>query len=178
MTKRQSGFSMLELLVVVSITLVLAAIGIPRVAAVVQNYRTVGDARSIASQFALARMRAASNFTRARLNFNLAANTYQLEVWNKTAAAFQIEGAVQSLSQGVTFGFGSIATPAGSQSPIAQTTPITFNSRGITVDGSGNPTGNSAIYITNGNGLYFAVTASLTGQTRAWEYNGTTWNPL
>jgi Tfp pilus assembly protein FimT len=172
------AFTLLEAIVVVAIILVLAAIAIPLMQAALLNYRTVGDARSIASQLGLARMRAASNFTRARLNFNLTANTYQLEVWDKASNAYQVERGVQALSQGVTFGFGNITTPAGSQSTIAQTTPITFNSRGISVDSSGNPTANGAIYITNGHGLCLAVTASVTGQTKAWQWNGTTWNPL
>jgi Tfp pilus assembly protein FimT len=165
-------------MVVAAVILILLGIALPWINTVLLNYRAVGDSRSIASQLGLARMRAASDFTEARLNFNLTANTYQLEVWSKANSAYQVEGAVQALSPDVSFGFGSITTPAGSQGTITQTTLITFNSRGISVDSSGNPTANGAIYVTNGNGLFFAATASLTGQTRAWQWNGTAWNPL
>jgi hypothetical protein len=42
----------------------------------------MGDARAIASQVALARVRAAADFTQAQINFNLANGTYQLQRWD------------------------------------------------------------------------------------------------
>ena len=174
----EAGFGMAELLIVVGILFVLMSVAVPYVNGFVQNYRTAYDARAIAGQLALARMRAASDSSEARLNFNLTANTYTLQVWNQTFNAYQIEGGVVTLSQGVSFGFGTVTTPAGGQTTIAQTPQIIFNSRGMSVDSSGNAIGTAAIYITSGQGLYFAVTASLAGQPTAWEYNGGTWKPL
>jgi hypothetical protein len=129
---------------------------------------------------ALARMSAASDFTTARLNFNLTANTYQLEIWSKTAGAYQVEGGVRSLSQNVTFGFGTVTTPVGGQATIAQPSPsqITFNSRGYSVDGSGNPIGTAVIYLQNTRGVVWAVTTSLAGQATARVYNGAAWKQL
>jgi Tfp pilus assembly protein FimT len=151
---------------------------IPTLVTVVQNYRVVGDARGIAAQLSLARMRAASEFTQARLNFNTSANTYQLEVWSKSASAFQIEGPVQTLSNRDTFGYGAIATPAGGQTTIAQTQYITFNSRGVSINGAGVPIGTAAIYIINNNGLCLAVTASIAGQPATYEWTGAAWSGL
>jgi len=177
-TKKRAGFSMAEPMVVVGILLILFAAAIPSVQTSLQYYRTVSDARSIAAQLALARMRAASDFTWARLKFNLTANAYQLEVWNKTAAAYQTEGGTFSLSQTVTFGYGSVTAPAGGQTTIAQSPQIVFNSRGLSVDDLGNPIGTAAIYIGNNQGFICAVTASIAGQPAIWEYSGATWNRL
>jgi prepilin-type N-terminal cleavage/methylation domain-containing protein len=176
--EKNAGFSLHELMIVVGILLVLMTICLPYVNGFLQDFRTVNDARSIAAQLALARMRAASNSSKARLNFNITANTYQLEVWKSSSNAYQPEGGVANLSQGVTFGFGTITTPAGGQSSIAQTPQIIFNSRGLSVDSSGNVIGTAAIYIGNGHGLYCAVAASLGGQPTAWEYTGTGWKAL
>jgi Tfp pilus assembly protein FimT len=178
--KESAGFSMLELLVVVGILMTVSAIAIPSMRKTLQNYRVLGDARGIAAQLALARMRAASDFTTARLNFNLTANTYQLEVWSKTAGAYQAESGATSLSQGITFGFGSLTAPAGSQSTIAQPSPsqITFNSRGFSLNGSGTPIATAAIYMRNTRGVVCAVSVGLAGQATAWEYDGSAWRRL
>jgi len=175
---------MVELLVVVAILLIVSAIVIPYMATTLQNYRVVGDARGIAAELALARMRAASNFTKARLNFNLTANTYQLEVWNKAAnggaGAYQTEGGVRALSQTVSFGFGTLTAPAGAQSVIAQPSPsqITFDSRGFSENSTGTPIGTAAIYMRNTRGVTCAVTVGLAGQATAWEYNGSSWRRM
>lgn len=171
---------MLELLVVVGILMTVSAIAIPSMRKTLQNYRVLGDARGIAAQLALARMRAASDFTTARLNFNLTANTYQLEVWSKTAGAYQAESGAKSLSQGITFGFGSLTTPAGSQSTIAQPSPsqITFNSRGFSLNSGGTPIATAAIYMRNTRGVVCAISVGLAGQATAWEYNGSAWRRL
>lgn len=172
---RGHGFSLIELMVVIIVAIVLLAMAIPSVVGVGRNFRISGDTRGVAAQVTLARMRAASAGTKTRLNFNLVTNTYQIEVWSASGSAWNAEGGVQTLSQGDTFGFGSIATPAGQQSTIAQTSPIYFNSRGFATDSSGNPIATSAIYITNSKGLSSAVAVSIAGQPAEYSYNGSAW---
>jgi Tfp pilus assembly protein FimT len=164
-----------ELLIVVGISIIILAFAITPIRGVLQSYRLSGDARGIAAQLALARMRAASNFTKAEVNIDTTAQTYEVEVWSKSAAAYQPEGGAQPLSQGDVFGYGSLTTPAGGQSSIAQTTQIIFNSRGMCVDGAGNVTANDAIYFTNKSGTYFAVTVSVAGRPSVWKYIGSAW---
>jgi hypothetical protein len=109
----------------------------------------------------------------------------------KTPAAWITEGGSTTLSTGVTFGFGSIASaPPNSQTVIAQSTAcvtaagaaiantacILFNSRGIPVDPSGAapnvgaPTGSDALYLTDGTAV-FAMTLSATGQSKMYRTN-------
>ncbi len=167
------GYSLVELVIAVFIIITIAGIAIPKVVTVTQNVRMANDIRSISAQIFLARMRAASAGAKSRLNFNTAANTYQIEVWNGTAWA--IYGGATNLSTGDTFGYGSITTPAGQQSSIAQTTPIYFNSRGMATDSSGNATASSAIYFTNIRGQYAAVAVSIAGQPTSYTYSGSAW---
>ena len=173
------GFSHVELMVVAAVMLVLAAIAIPRVSGVVQTYRVGADARSIASQLTLARISAGSQNTDARINFNnctAGSTTYQLEIYNQSSSAYQTQGGVTNLSTGVSYGYGSITTPVGSQTSITNSPCyIKFNSRGLPVDASGNPTANYTIYVINNQNLCFAVTVLLSGRIQVFEYNGTAW---
>jgi Tfp pilus assembly protein FimT len=130
----EGGTSLVELMLVVSISLILLAIAIPSVTTITRNYRIGGDTRAIAAQLNLARMRAAADFTHARVYISLTGNTFHLEIWNKTGGAggcwktdgdsnacTQATSPVTSLAQGDTFGFGSIsAGPTAATSPAAQ----------------------------------------------------------
>ncbi len=167
------GFTLIELVIAILITIIIAAIAIPKAVSVTQNVRMANDIRSISAQIFLARMRAASAGARSRLNFNTTANTYQIEVLNN--GTWTIYGATINLATGDSFGYGSIATPAGQQSTIAQTTPIYFNSRGMATDSSGNATANSAIYFTNIQGKYAAIAVSIAGQPTSYTYTGSAW---
>jgi prepilin-type N-terminal cleavage/methylation domain-containing protein len=169
------GFSLVELVIATVIILIIAGVAIPKVVSVTQDVRMANDIRSISAQIFLARMRAASAGAKSRLNFNTAANTYQIEIWNSSNSTWGIYGSTINLSSGDTFGYGSITAPAGQQSPIAQTTPIYFNSRGIATDSAGSATANSTIYFTNIRGQYAAVTVSIAGQPTSYTYNGSAW---
>jgi len=183
--KRECGFSLIELMAVLIVTLVLFAVALPSTMNVARSYRLSGEARNLSSQLALARMRAAAEFTQSRLNVNVAAGTYQIEMCTTKNPAtggcttFTAEGGTQYLSSGIVFGFGTISTPAGTQTTIAETTPILFNSRGIPIDPiSLTPTGNGALYLTNGNGQYYAVAVSASGKTTIWQYGASSWSKM
>jgi len=179
---RGVGFALIELLIVVTIAVIMTAMAIPVFSSIMRNLRGDGDLRSLSSGAALAKMRAAASFSRARLRANTTAGTYQVELWNKTTNSWDAEGGAQSLSKGVTFGFGSITTPPpNTQASIAQaaacrnnagatiadTACILFNSRGVPVDSTGAPTGNGAIYV-NDDSAVQSVTVSATGLSRIW----------
>ncbi len=177
---------MIELLVVIAVALVIFAFGIPMMNNILISQRIGGDARSLAGALALAKMRAASDYTQTRLYMDLTSNTFRLEVCKtKTPAAFPTcsawnlaEDQPEPLSSGVTIGFGTLATPpANTQAVIAEaaqcdatpnTACVTFNSRGIPIiPANNNPDGNGAIYITNGIMVYGATVSAL-GTVRIW----------
>jgi prepilin-type N-terminal cleavage/methylation domain-containing protein len=191
------GFSLIELMMTLVIGVVLAAMAIPLILSMAQNFRTGGDIRSIAGDIALAKMRAAADFTEARVYVDLSAGTYRVETWNKTSNCWVAEGDTACaanitpteniLSKDVSFGYGTLSSPPSStQSAIGQapaclndtgsassstytgTACIVFNSRGIPIDRMTHaPYSNDAIYLTDGSSVY-GVTVSATAVVQTW----------
>ena len=197
---RNHGFSLVEVLMVTLIIIVLAAIGIPSLMSMVRGLRTAGDARDLNGLIIQAKMRAASNFSRTRVYADLSANTFRIETQPSGTTGWTTDcpsGCNQSLSKGVSFGFGSLSSPPGGtqatlgQAPLckdnitdttdtANTACIIFNSRGIPITPgtvpAPTPTGEDAVYVTDGKSVT-GVTVSLTGLTKIWrtEATGANW---
>jgi prepilin-type N-terminal cleavage/methylation domain-containing protein len=176
------GFTLVEMLAVVAIVGIMAAMVVPMTASTLGAYRLTGDARGLAQSLAVAKMRAAARFSRARLYVDRNARNYVLQVWDKTAADWITEGVTSRLSPGVSFGFGALAAPPPNTqaaigfSPecrdkdgtaIANTSCIVFNSRGIPIDAAGAPLGGGAIYLTDGS-LVYGTTITATPLVRLW----------
>jgi prepilin-type N-terminal cleavage/methylation domain-containing protein len=179
---RSNGFSILELVMVVALIGVISAIAVPMFGSAIAAFRLSGDARSVSNAAAVAKMRAASDFSRVRVFVDLTANTHHIERWNQTTSAWETEGGLTTLSTGVSFSFGPVTVPPPSTQAtigqadectddmgdvIANTACIMFNSRGVPVDSSFAPTGSDALYLTDGTAV-FGVTVAATGMLRLW----------
>ena len=168
-----AGFTLVEVLIVCALIGVVAAMVVPQTGSMISGYKIKGNAEELNNVIALAKMRAAARFSRARVRADLNARTFQLEVWNKTTSQWELDGGVQRLGENVTFGFaGLAAAPPNTQAAIAQsplcttdagadipnTACITFNSRGMPVTNLRPPLGvlvaDSAMYITDGVSVY------------------------
>ena len=178
--KFENGFSLIELAIVVTIILLILSLALPSVLSSMRAFRASADARSIAAQLALAKMRAANRFTQARLNCDTTTNSCRVETCTSkdasTCNTFTAEGETINLSPGSSFSFGTITTPAGSQTSIQNSAQILFNSRSIPVDNSGAVTGNYALYVMNPAGNQYAVTVYASGRIAVWRYNSGVWN--
>jgi prepilin-type N-terminal cleavage/methylation domain-containing protein len=178
----RQGFSVMELLVVLALFGVMAAIAVPLSQPAVDSYQIAGQAHAVAYDISLAKMQAASGFTHARLYVSFTNNSYRVETWNKTSNTWTATGDTTGLPQGMGFGFGTLATPPpntqgtigqasacldDSNAAIANTSCVMFNSRGIPIDGMGVPTGGDAVYLTDGAGVY-AVAVSIAGLPQMW----------
>jgi prepilin-type N-terminal cleavage/methylation domain-containing protein len=181
----ESGFSFIEVMLVVAVIGVVAAIALPSTNSSIRAARLKGDAQSVNNLVAMAKMRAAARFTRARVRVDITQNQYLLEIWNRTSAAWDADSKVSTLSHGVTFGFGALGTPPpdtqpaidfspecrvgvnGASAAIADTACVTFNSRGVPVDDDGVPFGANGLYLTDGIGVY-ATTVTATPLVRFW----------
>lgn len=186
-----SGLSLLELMIVVSIMCIMVAVSIPSLMGMLSSYRVAADARSLAATLRLAQIRAGADFAQAEIVFdtnqaNSTYGTYSLQVLNKNASCanppcWSTEGGTQNLSRTVNFDFGSIGTGAGagggnqSGGAPTQTSPIIFNSRGIPVTTGGAATSGYAVYISGPGGLYYAVTADISGKITIWTYQNGGW---
>lgn len=182
---RQCGFSLIDVLGAIVVMGILAATAIPMTASAVRGERLKGDANAVVNSLALAKMRAASHSSRARLFVDTSTNSFVIQTWDRTANAWTTEDGVTYTSSGVTVGFGTLDTPppntqvAIAMSPqcrddegndIGNTSCVVFNSRGIPIDAIGAPAGGNAIYITDGTGVY-AATVTATPLVRKW------WSP-
>jgi prepilin-type N-terminal cleavage/methylation domain-containing protein len=184
---RQAGYSIVELLVVLAIAGVIAAMALPSATRTLADVRLHNDARAIHSLLSLAKMRAASKFTRVRLHCDFGNETFVLESFDKATQTWVSEENPQALSTSVDFDFNGLSDPpddtqnAIGQAPlckaddgiadIANSGCIVFNSRGTPVDSNGNPDGNGAFYITDHDTGVYAVTVSATPLVRLW------WSP-
>jgi prepilin-type N-terminal cleavage/methylation domain-containing protein len=202
---RERGFSLVELMIVVIIVLVLSSIAIPNVVSVTRGARNLSDARSLSAALNLARMRAAADFTHARVYMDLSGNTFHVETWNKAGACWQTDGdsnsctqttsPVTALDTGDTFGYGTItagptvATSVIAQAPgctpgvagaaagtaVSNTACIEYNSRSFPVNSANGIVASDAAYITNSQKFYSAVAVAISGQPAAYRYSGSSW---
>jgi len=153
---------MIEIMISLTIFMIIAGFAIPKYLTLQASLRASGDNRSIAGLTAQAKLRAASEFTHARVFANLNGNTFQLQVWNKTSGCWVVDtdptntcitytssapsGTVLNLAQGDTFGFGALtAGPTVGQTTIGQAAQC--------LDDSGTAISNTACIVFNSRGI-------------------------
>jgi Tfp pilus assembly protein FimT len=176
------GWSLVEVLTTIGILAVLAGMSAPLLANAIAFFRVSGDARSVSNAIAVVKIRAASDFTQARLYADLSAKTHHPETWDKTTGTWKREGGDTTLSTTVAFGYSGVTNPPPNTqgvikqalackdkdgNDIGNTSCVIFNSRGVPVDTSGAPTATHALYVTDGANVY-GVTVSATGMVRNW----------
>lgn len=206
---KETGFSVIELTLVIVIAMTLIAIGVPKLITYLRAPQIAADAKALGQQLALAKMRAAADFTQYQLNFGavtsnnivnnpgvctpIAGSTgcYQMQLCNTkgaantacTASNFVNEGPAVSLHPGVSFSWANVPStrPAGGpslspaqggQATVTQTSPITFNSRGVPIDSTNTPTANGAVYLADTYGRQYAVSVNSGGRILIQQYQG------
>ena len=181
--RKDSGFSAVELLIVVAILGSMAAIGIPLSSGMIDDIKIRGDAQALSAAVAQTKLTSSAKFTHARLFVNLATNTYRIQIWNRTGTPGWLAASDDMLlSDRSRFGFGSVTAPPPNtlatlaQSPaclddlgaaIASTACVIFNSRGVSVLAAGPPATTQALYLYGPSGVY-AIILGATGQLQVW----------
>jgi prepilin-type N-terminal cleavage/methylation domain-containing protein len=175
---RRPGFSVIELLVVVAIFGIMAALAVPSLSSASRGYRLAGDARALSHAVSLAKMRAAAAFTLVRLRADIGAGTFYVERLDTgvTPNVWTLDGGVQRLSPGVRFDFGGLTAPppntqatiqqsdacrdtADPPAAISSTSCLVFNSRGVPIHPTTRTPQGGGIYVTDGTAVYGAMVA-------------------
>ncbi len=146
--RRQSGFTLMELMIIITIIAVLAAIAVPNFLGWLPKYRLKSAVDELFSNLNLAKMTAVRNGQDCKVLFD--ADGYTIECLSKTV---NLDG----YGSGITF-----KNPDGSSGFPAF---ITFNSRGLSNDG--------IVRLTNeARTGYFQVQVQSSGVIHIMKWNG------
>lgn len=192
--RNERGFTFVQLLFVVAIVLILSALALPSFLNSSRPMRMRNDANALADLIVMARMRAATEFSRTQVYCTPSPASGPAFCQLKSLAypgtgSYTAETQTVYLSPGVSFGIPSTITTSvpnqtsgAYQGDAQQYTPIAasntahpvivFNSRGLPIDPNGGTivTGDYALYLKDTAGSYYAVSVNLTGRPALYSF--------
>jgi prepilin-type N-terminal cleavage/methylation domain-containing protein len=184
------GFSLVELLIVVTVSLVVAAVAIPTAVTATQDMQLRGTASSFAGVVQKARMYSvAQNSTYPVAATTATVNGESVTTVSVTLPASDTGNSQLKLPRKTTIAFSgsglSDTTLRGSVTTAVYNTLPQFNARGLPcfVSGGVCSTDTSKIYITylsqtrtfGGTG-WAAITVTPAGRVQVWTWNGSAWH--
>jgi prepilin-type N-terminal cleavage/methylation domain-containing protein len=153
--KRESGFTMIELLMTMIILAALAAVAIPGFSSWLPNYRLKSAVRDLYSSMQLAKLEAIKQNQNCSVTFSSAPDQYAVSLINKTVVLANYENGIRYKGPGgETF----------------DASPLTFNSRGLS-----NNLG--YVYLSNdrSSSYYRVGVPSISGAVKLERWNGGAW---
>lgn len=160
--KNRFGFTIMELMVVISITAIIAAIGAPSAVGYLDRKAAVDASDQLFANLYRTKSLAIKNRAVGTINFDLANQNYQVTFTDAATGAVTVQPAVN-------FGDfrGEVHTTSDPGSGAASAAAIAFNHRGVCPAGS-----SGAVYLTNrGNSPIFRVRTTLAGGISIHRWN-------
>jgi len=180
---RESGYSLVEALIVVAIGLILTGFAVVRVQSALRSYTVSSTANSVSRLIGVARY---SGITRSR-NTCLLFTSNQFGIDGDCDAAFttadtaadtrvQIPSGV-TVSSTTTLSLASLPFSPAPTAISCANYAITFNTRGNKTSVCGTTTGGAVtnIFFLSGWGNTAAVTVTGTGRARSWQFLNGAW---
>ena len=151
--KRTSGFTAMELMVVIAIIAIISALSIPNLIAWRSNYQLRGSAREVQAAINEARLAAVKENAIATVTFDIADRQVQMSVTNRatgaaTTKATRLKPAVRIASTSFT------------------SNGFRFNSRGLPINLADDSFAAGTVTVSNSAGDALRVIMSSTGNTR------------
>ena len=177
--KRELGFTMIEVMIVVAVFSVMAAIAIPGFSTWLPNYRLKSAARDLYSNMQLAKMGAVRNNGNWAIVFSAGSNSYRVcsddggdGDWTDGDETVEKTVNLTDYESGVAYGHGNAASPIGGSFGDEVTfgsNVAVFNSRGMLNPPSG------YVYLSNTKNNAYAIGSMTSGVTLLKKWTGASW---
>lgn len=169
----KSGFTLVEMMVVIAVAGVLTAIAIPTYIAWLPRHRANGAARQLFTDLQYARMRAISENNDYKVEFDTGNNLYK--VYDDTVLVKTINIGEHS---GIAYGYSSSTNWNGDT--ISSSVTFTGTPPSVTFQPTGRANKNGSIYLkptedSTRKDRQRAISVISTGRVRMYKNNSTTW---
>ena len=163
MNTKQKGFSLTELMVVVTIMGILGLVAAPNVVTALPSYRLRNSAADLCSNIRRARSIAVKQNRDISIQFNIDGRTYT--IGNDKPVA---------LPDGITFGHGTASISAAETGDPIPSDGISFADDRVTINASGLSTP-GYVYLQNNKGATFAIGALASGRIVLKQWGQSDW---
>ena len=177
---QEPGFTLLEMIAVVGITLLISAFAFPQLNRYRHAYRLDSAVQTLASNLEMARYAAISKNTDVVVSFDVAGSSYQFFEDNNENGIHEgnelLVGPYPMPAQVQFAGSGLLGPPSGPTGPV--TDPISFSNDRIIFNSQGKlNSGLGSIYLRNYVGDAAAISFNIAGRMKVfrWDKSNLTW---
>lgn len=181
--ERTSGFTIVELIVVISILVLLIAVSIPAITKWLPNYKLKGAAMDLYSRMQYAKSEAIRGNSQYAVIFDPGNGEYKLVSRPGADLVFGAGGddieveviKVSDYGPGITYGHGSATKNMDDGGSSFPGDAVSFNSNMVVFDGRGMCDNSGSVYLQNNSNRTYAVGALGSGVVRIKRWRDSDW---